>query len=273
MSSEWYVVINGEQKGPFTKEQLHNMVGNDELKPAHLVWSAGMPDWITAKEVSGLFENLSTPPPPPPPIQSSPPPPPLKSSTQSSAHQEKALNSYQSVDRREPPSPAPKKNNTLVIILAVVGVVVIFTGVLIASGVVEISGIMSGDPAEEETVSDITGNEGTADETKDEKTDETTDTVAPDYNLVHDAIADYIRDEAGLTDFKLAPAYMTDDYDTETFFDMYKATEVFVYDFEETGTRIEVDLGWPYSEVFSRFTLEWENGQWVVKDMEEVTLY
>lgn len=65
---KFYVVINGEQSGPFTMGELRTMVAAGDIDESTLVWKDGMKDWAEAGSVGALQELLSrstglTPPP------------------------------------------------------------------------------------------------------------------------------------------------------------------------------------------------------------------
>ena len=62
-ADQWYYVQAGQQAGPVTWEQLRAMVQAGTIGRAQLVWAEGMPDWVMAGTVAGLFG--ATPPPPP----------------------------------------------------------------------------------------------------------------------------------------------------------------------------------------------------------------
>lgn len=61
MLAEYYIVVNDQQQGPFSKEELKA----NHLSPDTLVWRSGMPDWIKASslpELADLFlidENIN----------------------------------------------------------------------------------------------------------------------------------------------------------------------------------------------------------------------
>lgn len=63
---EWHFSQRGSQSGPVTLSRLKEMAGAGTLRPADLVWKAGMPAWVAASSVQGLF--------PPPKVQQTPPP-------------------------------------------------------------------------------------------------------------------------------------------------------------------------------------------------------
>ncbi len=56
MATEYYLIINEAQKGPFTFEEL----SAQGLRADMLVWRAGLPDWIKAAELPELFELVKT---------------------------------------------------------------------------------------------------------------------------------------------------------------------------------------------------------------------
>ena len=56
MATEYYLIINETQKGPFSFEQL----SAQGLTPDMLVWRAGLPDWTRASELPELFELMNT---------------------------------------------------------------------------------------------------------------------------------------------------------------------------------------------------------------------
>lgn len=58
---EWYYqTVDGEEMGPFKKEELKQMI-----KPSTLVWKAGMDDWTRAMNTEVFNTNLPTPAPTP----------------------------------------------------------------------------------------------------------------------------------------------------------------------------------------------------------------
>lgn len=72
MAQQWYVLKDGRQLGPFTREQLERQAKSGSVNVLDLVWTAGFDEWVPAREIDGLF----APPPPPPPSVATPPPPP-----------------------------------------------------------------------------------------------------------------------------------------------------------------------------------------------------
>src|ERR1039458_9335345 len=79
-ASSWHVVAAGRTIAEETDATLRQRIADGSIVPDTLVWRIGMPDWLPAKEIPGLF----TPPPPPdispnpsPPETERKPPPPL----------------------------------------------------------------------------------------------------------------------------------------------------------------------------------------------------
>jgi membrane protease subunit (stomatin/prohibitin family) len=65
--TQFHVVVNGAQAGPFNLQQLQAMASAGQLTKASLVWKAGMANWIAAEaqpELAAIFNNV----PPPPPV-------------------------------------------------------------------------------------------------------------------------------------------------------------------------------------------------------------
>lgn len=67
---QWFVVIGGQQAGPFTPPQLQQLVQNGNLTPQTLVWRQGMPQWGAASSLPELVPLFAPPAagPTPPPI-------------------------------------------------------------------------------------------------------------------------------------------------------------------------------------------------------------
>ena len=49
-----YLAIDDTQAGPFTREELIQLIQNDLLKPDTLVWKAGMSAWTPASQVANV---------------------------------------------------------------------------------------------------------------------------------------------------------------------------------------------------------------------------
>jgi membrane protease subunit (stomatin/prohibitin family) len=65
-----HVLVNGQQAGPFTPQQLPGLVQQGSLTPQTMVWKPGMAAWAAAStqpELAGLFQAPPAPPVPPAP--------------------------------------------------------------------------------------------------------------------------------------------------------------------------------------------------------------
>ncbi len=62
---QFYVMVNGQQQGPFTIDQLRLGVPTGQFTAQTPVWTQGMPGWLTAGQVpqlSGMFASAGPPP-------------------------------------------------------------------------------------------------------------------------------------------------------------------------------------------------------------------
>ncbi|WP_029630327.1 GYF domain-containing protein [Zavarzinella formosa] len=55
MNQDWYHTANGGQHGPVTAVELKKRAQSGMILPEDLVWKEGMPNWVPAKSVKGLF--------------------------------------------------------------------------------------------------------------------------------------------------------------------------------------------------------------------------
>lgn len=55
MPFEWFVMKEDREIGPYSWEELLEMAGKGEVKPADLVFNENLTDWIEAEQVEGLF--------------------------------------------------------------------------------------------------------------------------------------------------------------------------------------------------------------------------
>jgi hypothetical protein len=73
----WYVSRNGQKDGPYSDSELKAMAANGTLTAAGLIWREGMPSWVEAGRIRGLFPQAPSPgkttasPPPLPPVSQS----------------------------------------------------------------------------------------------------------------------------------------------------------------------------------------------------------
>jgi membrane protease subunit (stomatin/prohibitin family) len=64
----YYVVVNGQQTGPFDLSQLQLMLAQGLLTSQSFVWTQGMTAWAVASAVAELSQLFGSVPPPPPPV-------------------------------------------------------------------------------------------------------------------------------------------------------------------------------------------------------------
>jgi hypothetical protein len=56
MSNEWFYTTNGQQAAaPVSNSQLRQMAASGQLQPTDLVWQEGLPNWMPASTIKGLF--------------------------------------------------------------------------------------------------------------------------------------------------------------------------------------------------------------------------
>jgi hypothetical protein len=65
---QWFYAEGKERRGPFSIDQLKQMVGFGQLKPTTMIWRTGMASWMAAAQVSELFPSTVTDEPPPVPV-------------------------------------------------------------------------------------------------------------------------------------------------------------------------------------------------------------
>jgi len=66
MSEKWYLLKNGQQTGPYSKEQVAAFVKTGEVTPHTQVWTEGMSRWIQASQLRWLYGHQQASPPPAP---------------------------------------------------------------------------------------------------------------------------------------------------------------------------------------------------------------
>lgn len=69
--ARWFVLLDGEQSGPFPLEEVRSAVLDGRVRPGTWVWADGMAEWRQARDVPALVppadrrEDLSGWPEPP----------------------------------------------------------------------------------------------------------------------------------------------------------------------------------------------------------------
>lgn len=64
---QWRCVVNGQQYGPISEEELRGWVAQGRVRPTDLVWTDGMANWQPLQSVQYMFR--AGPPLPPAPAQ------------------------------------------------------------------------------------------------------------------------------------------------------------------------------------------------------------
>lgn len=57
MADDWYYTQRNERHGPVSPAKLKSLAAEGWLTPTDLVWKEGMPNWVPAGKVRGLFAN------------------------------------------------------------------------------------------------------------------------------------------------------------------------------------------------------------------------
>ena len=65
--AEWYYAHDNQQHGPVSGSQLKQLADAGHLQPGDLVWKEGLPNWVAASSLKGLFPAAAPAPPPPAP--------------------------------------------------------------------------------------------------------------------------------------------------------------------------------------------------------------
>lgn len=81
-TKHWFVVVNGNQSGPFSKDDLLTMAQSKQITGETFGWKPGMANWgalAQIPEISAIFSGPALPPPTPqiapPPLTAAPPQP------------------------------------------------------------------------------------------------------------------------------------------------------------------------------------------------------
>jgi ribosomal protein L37E len=62
---QYYLIIKGEQSGPFPESEVQSMLAAGNVKPTDLCWTNEMMDWKPIHEIIQRPENMPLPPPMP----------------------------------------------------------------------------------------------------------------------------------------------------------------------------------------------------------------
>lgn len=102
-AADYHVLINNQQQGPISIEQLQQMASDGVVTRDTMVWKNGMPAWDKAggqQDLQVLFV-VAVPPPPPPIVAGSPPPPPPSTPPASPSPMMKDMESTQKISNEE----------------------------------------------------------------------------------------------------------------------------------------------------------------------------
>ncbi len=72
--AQWYCMVGGQRYGPISPQTLEQWAQEGRIRPSDSIWREGMPTWVPASTVEGLFVVPPAPPPPIPPRRRVPPP-------------------------------------------------------------------------------------------------------------------------------------------------------------------------------------------------------
>ena len=97
MATEWFYTKDEQHVGPVTSEQLKALAASKGIQPTTQVWKEGMPEWVPASRVSGLF----------------PKPPPLPSKTQSPELPAPATHALSALSEATAATGSPTSTDTL----------------------------------------------------------------------------------------------------------------------------------------------------------------
>lgn len=68
IQAQYFVLINNQQTGPITIEQIQSLINQGQILRSTLVWKQGMSNWAGLENVPELITLFNNVPPPPPPI-------------------------------------------------------------------------------------------------------------------------------------------------------------------------------------------------------------
>lgn len=69
----WWYAVGQEKIGPCSSSELMDLVAQGKVFPDTLVWKEGIPNWVPASRIKGLWQNLPATPPAVPPLPASTP--------------------------------------------------------------------------------------------------------------------------------------------------------------------------------------------------------
>jgi ssDNA-binding Zn-finger/Zn-ribbon topoisomerase 1 len=70
----WFYMVGDKRRGPATEAQLRALIEAGTIRPTDMVWREGMPGWVAASWLPGLFPPPAAPPAPAPGAPAAPAP-------------------------------------------------------------------------------------------------------------------------------------------------------------------------------------------------------
>ena len=66
--TSYYILINNQQNGPFSFDQLKQLIADVKVNKQTMIWKAGMTNWVLISEISEISNLFNQTPPPPPTV-------------------------------------------------------------------------------------------------------------------------------------------------------------------------------------------------------------
>lgn len=60
----YFVVFDGEQAGPFSKQEIARLIGEQKIHKETYIWKPGMPKWKMAEQLPEILKIVALTPPP-----------------------------------------------------------------------------------------------------------------------------------------------------------------------------------------------------------------
>ena len=116
VGEQWHYTHGGKQAGQISGRQLKELASSGQLSPTDMVWKEGMPKWIAAQDLKGLFVqgSISVPPPlpgTPPQVPAATPTAPLsilKAPVIAGLHRQRFASRIENTHAEDVP-PAPRR--------------------------------------------------------------------------------------------------------------------------------------------------------------------
>ena len=60
MAQQWYWTQNGQRNGPVDTAELKELARSGRLRPTDMIWREGLPNWVSATQAKGLFQDQTS---------------------------------------------------------------------------------------------------------------------------------------------------------------------------------------------------------------------